>query len=127
MRISLVYDCLYPWTVGGAERWYRHVEDGTGRRYNKADITGPGGAAKGNPRYEIFGIVRYWRYCLELVQSRFDDPRDDLPSDLARIYQDGDHSLSIEEMGGLVYSHCPEIQLGRDVNRLAQGHFGSRR
>ena len=49
-------------------------------------------------------LVRYWRYCLELVQSRFDDPRDDLPSDLARIYQDGDHSLSIEEMGGLVYS-----------------------
>ena len=24
-------------------------------------------------------LVRYWRYCLELVQSRFDDPRDDLP------------------------------------------------
>ena len=23
MRICLVYDCLYPWTVGGAERWYR--------------------------------------------------------------------------------------------------------
>ncbi len=23
MRICLAYDCLYPWTVGGAERWYR--------------------------------------------------------------------------------------------------------
>ena len=23
MRICLVYDCLYPYTVGGAERWYR--------------------------------------------------------------------------------------------------------
>jgi adenine-specific DNA-methyltransferase len=45
-----------------AERWYRHIEEGTGRRYNKADITGPGGEAKGNPRYEIFGITRYWRY-----------------------------------------------------------------
>lgn len=21
----MLYDCLYPWTVGGAERWYRHV------------------------------------------------------------------------------------------------------
>ena len=25
MRICLVYDCLYPWTVGGAERWYRDL------------------------------------------------------------------------------------------------------
>lgn len=25
MRICLVYDCLYPQTVGGAERWYRNV------------------------------------------------------------------------------------------------------
>lgn len=23
MRVCLVYDCLYPWTVGGAERWLR--------------------------------------------------------------------------------------------------------
>src|SRR5207253_8365403 len=23
MRICLIYDCLFPWTVGGAERWYR--------------------------------------------------------------------------------------------------------
>ncbi|CAB4921592.1 unannotated protein [freshwater metagenome] len=25
MRICLAYDCLYPWTVGGAERWYRNL------------------------------------------------------------------------------------------------------
>lgn len=25
MRIALVYDCLYPHTVGGAERWYRNL------------------------------------------------------------------------------------------------------
>jgi glycosyltransferase involved in cell wall biosynthesis len=25
MRISLVYDCLFPHTVGGAERWYRNL------------------------------------------------------------------------------------------------------
>ena len=25
MRICLVYDCLFPWTVGGAERWYRQL------------------------------------------------------------------------------------------------------
>jgi glycosyltransferase involved in cell wall biosynthesis len=27
MRICLVYDCLFPHTVGGAERWYRNLAD----------------------------------------------------------------------------------------------------
>ena len=48
-----------------AARWYRHVEEGTGRRYNKADVTGPGGAKKGNPVYEWNGITRAWRYSKE--------------------------------------------------------------
>jgi glycosyltransferase involved in cell wall biosynthesis len=25
MRVCLIYDCLYPYTVGGAERWYRNL------------------------------------------------------------------------------------------------------
>jgi glycosyltransferase involved in cell wall biosynthesis len=28
VRTCIVYDCLYPWTVGGAERWYRHLAEG---------------------------------------------------------------------------------------------------
>jgi glycosyltransferase involved in cell wall biosynthesis len=27
MRICLVYDCLFPYTVGGAERWYRYLAE----------------------------------------------------------------------------------------------------
>src|SRR5918997_2440578 len=27
MRLCLVYDCLFPHTVGGAERWYRNVAE----------------------------------------------------------------------------------------------------
>lgn len=27
MRICVVYDCLFPWTVGGAERWYRNLAE----------------------------------------------------------------------------------------------------
>ena len=27
MRVCLVYDCLFPWTVGGAERWYRNLAE----------------------------------------------------------------------------------------------------
>ncbi len=27
MRICLIYDCLFPYTVGGAERWYRDLAE----------------------------------------------------------------------------------------------------
>lgn len=27
MRICIVYDCLFPWTVGGAERWMRNLAE----------------------------------------------------------------------------------------------------
>jgi adenine specific DNA methylase Mod len=37
-------------------------KDDDGRRYRLGDITGPGGAAKGNPKYEFLGVTRYWRY-----------------------------------------------------------------
>jgi glycosyltransferase involved in cell wall biosynthesis len=30
MRICIVYDCLFPYTVGGAERWYRSVAERLG-------------------------------------------------------------------------------------------------
>jgi adenine-specific DNA-methyltransferase len=51
------------------DRWYRHVEEGTGRRYNKADITGPGGATKGNPVYEWKGITRAWRFSKKRMEE----------------------------------------------------------
>lgn len=28
MRICILYDCLFPWTIGGAERWYRNLAEG---------------------------------------------------------------------------------------------------
>lgn len=51
------------------ERWYRHIEEGSGRRYNKADITGPGGATKGNPVYEWRGITRAWRFSKDRMEQ----------------------------------------------------------
>ena len=27
MRVCIAYDCLFPWTVGGAERWYRALAE----------------------------------------------------------------------------------------------------
>ncbi|MCU1450901.1 MAG: glycosyl transferase group 1 [Acidimicrobiales bacterium] len=32
MRVCIVYDCLFPWTIGGAERWYRGVAEELARR-----------------------------------------------------------------------------------------------
>lgn len=56
-------------------KWYRHVEAGTGRRYNLGDLTGPGGAAKGNPHYEFLGVTRYWRYSQQRMQELYDAGR----------------------------------------------------
>ena len=50
-----------PLPKGTPDRWYRHVDAEAGRRYSIADINGPRGAAKGNPRYEFLGVTRYWR------------------------------------------------------------------
>jgi len=59
------------------EKWYRNIEPETGRRYNKADVTAPGGAnpAKRNPLYEWNGITRYWRYSKERMQRLHDEGR----------------------------------------------------
>jgi hypothetical protein len=47
------------------DQWYRNVEPEMGRKFNKADVTGPGGAVKGNPVYEWKGVTRAWRYSKE--------------------------------------------------------------
>jgi DNA modification methylase len=64
--VNMLYKPLPESTV---EKWYRHVEEGTGRRYNKADITGPGGAKKGNPVFEWKGITRAWRFNKKRMQE----------------------------------------------------------
>ena len=51
------------------ENFYRFIEPGTGRRYRKDNLAGPGGAAKGNPQYEVMGVTRYWRYSKERMQE----------------------------------------------------------
>ena len=51
-----------PYDQTYVERAYRHVEPNTGRRYRLDNLTGPGGAAKGNPSYAVLGVTRFWRY-----------------------------------------------------------------
>ena len=54
---------------------YKHIEPETGRRYRLDNLTGPGGAAKGNPRYEVMGVTRYWRYSQKRMQELIDEGR----------------------------------------------------
>ena len=79
-----IHDVLLFYTMGNAWTWnpvytdydreyvdqfYKHVEPGTGRRFALDNITGPYGASKGNPRYEVMGVTRYWRYSEERMQE----------------------------------------------------------
>lgn len=50
------------------ERDYRRVDE-NGRRYRIDNLQAPGGAAKGNPRYEVMGVTRYWRYTKEKMDQ----------------------------------------------------------
>lgn len=55
--------------------FYKYVEETTGRRYRLGDITGRGGAAKGNPQYEVMGVTRYWCYSKETMERLISEGR----------------------------------------------------
>lgn len=56
-----------------AENYKRRDPDG--RLYRISDLSGPGGEAKGNPRYEFLGVTRYWRYSKEKMQKLYEQGR----------------------------------------------------
>jgi DNA modification methylase len=47
-------------------------QDEDGRRYTLSDLTGPGGASKGNPQYEFLGVTRYWQFSKENMQKLYE-------------------------------------------------------
>ena len=58
---SRTWNAVYtPYTKEYIDSFYRHKDEGG--RYRLSDTTAPGGASKGNPRYEFLGITRYWRF-----------------------------------------------------------------
>ena len=61
-----------PYSQAYIDKSYRHAEPDTGRRYRLVSMIGPGGAAKGNPRYEVMGVTRYWRYSEARMQELID-------------------------------------------------------
>lgn len=64
-----------PYSEEYIRAFYKHIEPETGRRYRLSDITGPGGAAKGNPRYEFLGVTRYWRFKRERMEELYAEGR----------------------------------------------------
>src|SRR5215210_3451803 len=39
MKVAIVYDCLFPNTVGGAERWYRSLAERLGLQHSVTYLT----------------------------------------------------------------------------------------
>ncbi|HEV2500507.1 MAG TPA: DNA methyltransferase [Terriglobia bacterium] len=64
-----------PYDQEYVDAFYRYVEPETGRRYTTGDLTGPGGAAKGNPRYTVLGVTRYWRFTKEKMEQMIKEGR----------------------------------------------------
>ncbi|MFA7236805.1 MAG: DNA methyltransferase [Phycisphaeraceae bacterium] len=64
------WNWLYtPYDEAYLKAFYKHTEPETGRVYRLDNLIGPGGGAKGNPRYEVMGVTRYWRYSKERMNQ----------------------------------------------------------
>jgi DNA modification methylase len=57
-----------PYDQEYVNRDYRRVDE-QGRRYRLSDLSGPGGASKGNPFYEVMGVKRHWRFAKEKMDE----------------------------------------------------------
>ncbi|HQO20884.1 MAG TPA: site-specific DNA-methyltransferase [Acidobacteriota bacterium] len=58
-----------PYSQEYIDSFFKYTDPNTGRKYRLVSMIGPGGAAKGNPSYEIMGITRYWRYSQETMKD----------------------------------------------------------
>lgn len=74
-----IADAFTPYEADYVASHYRNVDE-SGRRFQFGDITGPGGAAKGNAFYTLMGHAKHWRFsqakAMEMVrQGRIVQPR----------------------------------------------------
>jgi site-specific DNA-methyltransferase (adenine-specific)/adenine-specific DNA-methyltransferase len=57
-----------PYDISYIKSHYGRIDE-SGRRYRLDNLTAPGGAAKGNPSYEVMGVTRFWRYRKERMEQ----------------------------------------------------------
>jgi len=70
-----IFNQLYtPYTDTYVTEFYKYADE-DGRRYSLDNLTGPGGASKGNPEYEVMGVKRHWRYSFDKMQELIKDGR----------------------------------------------------
>ncbi|MBW4091778.1 MAG: site-specific DNA-methyltransferase [Proteobacteria bacterium] len=94
-HLGRVHDMILLYTKGENYTWnlgytpydaeylrthYKNIEEGSSRRYELADLNAPGGAGKGNPRYEFLGVTRFWRFTRDRMQRLYDEGRIVQPS-----------------------------------------------
>ncbi len=60
------------------ESHYTNI-DSDGKRFRWDNLTGPGGAAKGNAYYEVLGVKKYWRYTKEKMDQMIAEGRVAIP------------------------------------------------
>ena len=91
-----------PYDAHYVEHSYRHREEATGRRYALGDLSGPGGASKGNPRFTFLGVTRNWRYSKATMQQLFEKGRivqtrpDSVP--MLKRYLDEMRGMQVQDM-----------------------------
>ena len=69
VKLNSVYT---PYEEDYVKRVYSNT-DPDGRRWQSVSLTGPGGAAKGNPYYEFLGVTRYWQYSQANMQRLYEE------------------------------------------------------
>lgn len=67
-----------PLTDEYVDSHYSNIDE-NGRRFRWDNLTGPGGAAKGNAFFEVLGVTRHWRYSPENMQALIDNGRVAIP------------------------------------------------
>lgn len=112
-------DLFSPLPEATVEKWYRNVEPGTGRRYNKADITGPGGAVKDNPVYEWRGITQPWRFSKERM-ARLDEEGRIVYTESGMPYQ---RRYLDESRGVPMQDVWEDIAMVRGIQRRDEGAY----
>jgi DNA modification methylase len=98
-----------PYTPEYIESNYGNT-DPDGRKWKSSDLSGPGGAAKGNPEYEFLGVTRFWRFSKENMNKLLAD---------GRIHQAREGSVPrmkhyLDEMPGIplqnIWDDIPPVQ-----------------
>ena len=63
-----------PYDPEYVQKFYRHVEPETGRRYRLSDLTNPN-RNRPNLTYEFLGVTRVWRWTQERMQRAYEEGR----------------------------------------------------